>query len=173
MRAVAVLSALAAGALVLGAALRHPLAGALIAGLLCLAAVARARAVRVAPAGEVQVVVTPDGVTVAPPGSQPSSIGWAQLVEVAVVTTSDGPLADDVFLLLRGADGSACLVPSPLAADLLARLVRLPGFDHERFITAMASTSDAGFLCWRGRPGEALVAAEAPPPGARRGPEPR
>ena len=64
-----------------------------------------------------------------------------------------------MFLVLHGADGSSCLVPSPLATELVPWLVRLPGFDHEKFITAMGSTSEAAFVCWTGRAGEALVAA--------------
>jgi len=117
------------------------------------------------PVGESSsVAVTSEGVTVSRPGMPPGRVAWDQLIEVAVVTTSAGPFADDVFLVLRGADAGSCLVPNPLANELVPRLLRLPGFDHEKFITAMGSTSEAAFVCWTGRPGDGKVAAEAPPP---------
>jgi len=118
------------------------------------------------PAKTLSVAVTSQGVTVSRSGSSPGQVGWDQLVEVAVVTTSAGPLEDDVFLVLRGADGSSCLVPNPVAKELVPWLLRLPGFDHEKFIAAMGSTSDAAFVCWTGRPGDARVAGEAPAVGA-------
>jgi hypothetical protein len=114
------------------------------------------------PAEQISVAVTSDGVTVVRPGAAPASVRWSQLVEVAVLTTSAGPLADDVFVMLRGADGSSCLVPNPVATELVRWLVRLPGFEHEKFIAAMGSTSEASFVCWTGRPGDAVVAAQPP-----------
>jgi hypothetical protein len=118
---------------------------------------------RSGPAPEpVSVAVTSQGVTVSRPGRSPGRVGWDQLVEVAVVTTSAGPLEDDVFVVLRGADGGSCLVPNPVAKELVPRLLRLPGFDHEKFITAMGSTSEAAFVCWTGRLGDARAAAEEP-----------
>jgi hypothetical protein len=114
-------------------------------------------------AEQISVAVTSDGVTVVRPAAAPAGVRWSQLVEVAVVTTSAGPLADDAFLVLRGADAHTCLVPNPVATELVRWSVRLPGFDHERFIAAMGSTSEAAFVCWTGRPGEALVAAREPP----------
>jgi hypothetical protein len=118
------------------------------------------------PAGQSpSVAVTSEGVTVRRPGTEPGHVAWNQLIEVAVVTTSAGPLADDVFLVLRGADAGSCLVPNPLANELVPRLLRLPGFDHEKFIAAMGSTSEAAFVCWTGRPGDGKVAAGAPSAG--------
>jgi len=117
-----------------------------------------------APAEAASVAVTSQGVTVSRPGASPAKVGWDQLVEVAVVTTSGGRLEDDVFLVLRGADGGGCLVPNPVAKELVPRLQRLPGFDQEKFIAAMGSTSDAAFVCWTGRLGDAVVAA-GPSPG--------
>jgi hypothetical protein len=113
----------------------------------------------------ISVAVTSQGVTVSRPGASPGQVGWDQLVEVAVVTTSAGPVEDDVFVVLRGADGGSCLVPNPVAKELVPRLLRLPGFDHEKFIAAMGSTSEAAFVCWTGRLGDARVVAELPAPG--------
>jgi hypothetical protein len=95
------------------------------------------------------------------PGGKVEQVAWDDLLEVAVLTTSDGPFADDVFFVLAGRDGMGCVVPqgAPESRQLLERLQRLPGFDNEAFIRAMSSTDDATFVCWRrspqaGRPGE-------------------
>lgn len=163
MRPVVVLDLLAASPLVTETLPGWTWVVAAVAVLLGVAAFSRRRR-RAAPSEQpIAVAVTARGVSVSRPGAGASRVDWSQLVEVLVLTSSDGPLADDVFLLLRGADGSACLVPSPMGGDLVRRLVRLPGFDHERFIGAMGSTTEAGFRCWAGRPGDALAAAEEPP----------
>jgi hypothetical protein len=115
------------------------------------------------PAGETpSVEVTSEGVTVRRPGTTPGHVAWNQLTEVALVTTSAGPSADDVFLVLRGADAGSCVVPNPLANELVPRLLRLPGFDHEKFIAAMGSTSEAAFVCWTGRPGDGNISDGTP-----------
>lgn len=139
----------------------RPLAGGLAGAVVALAAANRWVRVRRTAVPEVSVVLDDAGVTVAPPGATARHVAWGQLVEVSIVTTSDGPLADDVFFLLRGADRSGCVVPGPLSTELLVRLGRLPGFDHRKVIEAMGSTTDAGFVCWRGAPGDALAAAPA------------
>jgi hypothetical protein len=78
-------------------------------------------------------------------------IAWDDLLEVAVVTTSDGPFAEDVFFVLEGTNGTSCVVPQsvPESARLLEVLQRLPGFDNDTFIRAMTSTGDERFICWR------------------------
>ena len=78
-------------------------------------------------------------------------VAWDDLEEVFVLTTGDGPFAEDVFFVLAGRDGSGCVVPqgAPESGERLERLQRLPGFDNEAFIRAMSSTDDARFVCWR------------------------
>ena len=78
-------------------------------------------------------------------------VAWAHLVEVSIMTTDEGPLNEDVYIALAAADGSGCLIPqgAPESQALLERLQKLPGFDNERFIQAMQSTSRARFVCWR------------------------
>jgi hypothetical protein len=75
---------------------------------------------------------------------------WSDLCEVSIVTTEEGPFADDVFWLLVGTTGG-CAVPSNAvgAAALLERLQELPGFDNETVIKAMGSTGNAEFVCWQ------------------------
>jgi hypothetical protein len=59
-----------------------------------------------------------------------------------------------VFFILVGRKGSGCVVPqgAPESSPLLERLQRLPGFDIEVFMRAMASAEDARFVCWRRSP---------------------
>jgi hypothetical protein len=78
------------------------------------------------------------------------AVGWDELTGVDVVTTSDGPFAEDVFLVLSAGDDHGCVVPQAAATDeLVDRLLALEGFDHEAFMTAMSSVTEARFVCWR------------------------
>lgn len=160
---VAVVVVLALAIVGIGALVARRFAGPVLASLFPRAPGTGVRRSGSTPADPLSVAVTPKGVTVSRPGTSTAHVGWDQLVEVAVVTTSAGPLEDDVFLVLRGADGGSCLVPNPVAKELVPWLLRLPGFDHEKFIAAMGSTSEAAFVCWKGRPGDAQVTAEESP----------
>lgn len=80
------------------------------------------------------------------------TISWKDLDKVVILTTDEGPLQEDVFLLLISKDEkSGCAVPqfSNGFDALLGRLQQLPGFDNEMVIKAMGSTSNARFLCWK------------------------
>ena len=81
-------------------------------------------------------------------------MSWADLSEVRVHTTADGPFAEDVFFVLVGREGG-CVVPQGAApAGLLERLQALPGFNNEALIEAMQSTGENDFICWQsGHPG--------------------
>jgi hypothetical protein len=78
-------------------------------------------------------------------------LNWPDLVEVAVVTTADGPFVEDVSFVLTGRDGSGCVIPhsAPEGPALIERLQELPGFDNEALVRAMSSTEDKKFVCWR------------------------
>ncbi len=78
-------------------------------------------------------------------------MNWADLVEVTILTTSTGPLAEDFYFVLAAADGHRMTIPAELpgADQLLARLQKLPGFDNKAFIEASSCTEDRTFLCWR------------------------
>ena len=79
---------------------------------------------------------------------QTEEVAWTALMAVEVMTTADGPGAEDVFFVLRGQPGG-CVVPqSHMPTGLLERLQTLPGFDNEALIRAMASTEEASFVCW-------------------------
>ena len=78
-------------------------------------------------------------------------VRWADLVEVGVMTTDEGPLGEDFWLILIGADAKGCAVPSELPgfAELRDRVFKLPAFDFERWIEACGSTENAKFVCWK------------------------
>ena len=81
------------------------------------------------------------------------SVRWSSLREVFIVTTNEGPWADDVFWVLVDDDGG-CVVPSEAecAQALLARLQQLPGWSDEQVIAAMGSTDNARFDVWKREP---------------------
>jgi hypothetical protein len=83
-------------------------------------------------------------------GDGPLARRAEDLVEVALVTTSDGPFTDDVFVMLSYADGSSDMVPLNGDHALLSRLQQLPGFDNETFIEAMSCTQEGVSVLWRG-----------------------
>jgi hypothetical protein len=72
------------------------------------------------------------------------------VIEVALVTASDGPFTGDVFVELSYADDTSEMVP--LDDDLLRLLQALPGFDNEAVIAAMSHTGDAVSVLWRQSP---------------------
>jgi hypothetical protein len=80
------------------------------------------------------------------------SIRWDELHEIGIVTTDEGPWAEDVFWLFLNADRSkGCAVPN--GADgfpaLLERIQTLPGFNNEAVVQAMGSAENNQFLIWR------------------------
>lgn len=82
-----------------------------------------------------------------------STIRWAELEEVLIVTTDEGPYWADVFWVFRGVNG---FVEFPLGASGEAaaadRATKLPGFDHVQMTKAMRSTDNARFVVWRRPP---------------------
>jgi hypothetical protein len=67
-----------------------------------------------------------------------------------VLTNDEGPLLEDVFFALLGPGGAGFLVPQGADGSqvLVERLLKLPGFDEQRFIEAMGSTTNRKFVCW-------------------------
>src|SRR4051794_5506732 len=117
--------------------------GVLIGGL------ARRALLRANAAPAVPVVIDDNGVTRKLSSHRVERVRWDELIEVAVMTTADGPWADDVFYVL-GAEGHGCVVPESFADEAFVdRLLSLPGFDHDTFVEAMGSTSEATYVCWR------------------------
>ena len=77
---------------------------------------------------------------------------WSDLRAVLVKTTADGPAVDDLFWVLLG-EKTGCVVPSEARGTdkLLERLQKLPGFDNDAAIQAMACNDECEFLCWKWR----------------------
>lgn len=79
------------------------------------------------------------------------ALAWADLTEVMILTTADGPYAEDMFFVLRGKGDTGVLVGQGLASQhkLLGTLQeRLRDLDNEEFIRAMGSTQEARFVIW-------------------------
>jgi hypothetical protein len=85
-------------------------------------------------------------------GGETETVRWDDLQEVGIVTTDEGPTAEDVFWILLGANGR-CAVPGGADGmkELLVQLQQLPGFDNGAVIRAMGSTANARFVCWKRR----------------------
>jgi hypothetical protein len=77
---------------------------------------------------------------------------WDELVRVEILTTDEGPAAEDFFFLLEGRDGSGVAVSNELAVKhgLVAILQRrLAGLDDKAIIEASRSTRARRFLVWQ------------------------
>jgi hypothetical protein len=85
-------------------------------------------------------------------GSINERIRWDDVDEIRIITTEDGPYAEDVFFAIVDGNQKGCLVPHDAAVrfKLLERLQsRFNGLDDEAVIKAMGSTSNANFLIWK------------------------
>ncbi len=91
-----------------------------------------------------------DAISVSDAEGRIEALAWSELDGIYVLTTSGGPIADDVFWVLCS-DRLRLHVPQTAAGeDALARaLSALPGFDHENLIRAMSCSDDHLFTCWR------------------------
>jgi hypothetical protein len=99
-----------------------------------------------------RVEVTDEGVIRYRPDGKRESVEWANLGEVTIMTTDEGPLKDDVFWILTSQDRkSGCLIPQGIQGEsaLLPRLQSLPAFNNQALINASVSTSNQRFLCWK------------------------
>lgn len=96
-----------------------------------------------------RVVFDGERVTMLVRDGDTQTVQWADLIEVGILTTDEGPAADDVMWMLLGTDGQGCAIPSDLEGmeQLLHRLQQLPGFNNDAVIEAMGSTSNAKFVC--------------------------
>lgn len=76
-------------------------------------------------------------------------VRWDALTEVSLVTTSDGPDAEDVFLVCNHSDGPDTVLGLDEVGGVLARMQALPGFDNDAFISAMGAGKDGVAVLWR------------------------
>jgi hypothetical protein len=97
------------------------------------------------------ITVDDDGVRRLLADGTEESVTWANLAEVAIRTTPEGPWKEDVFFLLVRSGGGGCAVPAgdPSADALMSRLQSLPGFDNEAFVEAMTTMDDGLCVVWQ------------------------
>lgn len=99
------------------------------------------------------LIVNDEGVARELGGGRVEAVRWEHLLEIAIVTTDEGPFLEDFFWLLRGDDGTGVCVPQELASahDLLGVLQRRfeDTFDNHAVIRASLCTDNATFTCWR------------------------
>lgn len=86
----------------------------------------------------------------------PVAIAWADIGNIAVLTTDAGPLDVDLFWIVTDRDGRQSLVV-PMGADgehelLQAMQARLTGFDNMAVVEAMSSTTNGIFQIWPAAP---------------------
>lgn len=103
------------------------------------------------PEAQYNALMTEEGVACEHPRRPREFIRWDDIVEITIVTNSEGPFAADVWLLLIGKDGGCSISQGAPGFEslLFDRLGKWPGFDYEKVIAAMACTDDARFVCWR------------------------
>jgi hypothetical protein len=85
-------------------------------------------------------------------------VTWADLTKVRIVTTNEGPWAEDVYFLSEAADGHGCAVAhgAAIRTKLLEELQsRLQGVRDDKVIEAMGCTGNNSFTIWE-KPGQAL-----------------
>lgn len=92
-----------------------------------------------------------EGVRLLRNGLIEQQVRWADLVEVRAITTDDGPLSEDLWLMLIGMGKTGCAVPSEIEGfeALRDRVFKLPRFDFEKWIEACGSADKHTFVCWK------------------------
>jgi hypothetical protein len=80
------------------------------------------------------------------------AVRWEALARVEIVTTDDGPFAEDFFWILADRDGlsGVCIGGADAESVQLLRVLgdRLPGLDHEAVVLACGSCTPARFVVW-------------------------
>jgi len=75
---------------------------------------------------------------------------WDELTEVALETSDDGPVGEDVWWVLTSGDAGVRVPDGATGtAELLVRLQELPGFDNDALIEAMSCVERRTFVLWR------------------------
>ena len=110
--------------------------------------------------------ITDDGILRRLARGDSEYVRWTELREVSIVMTQGVNLSEEFFYVLAGAGTSGVLVGQGLATkhDLLSHLIKLPGFDHSKIASAMASPVNQRFTLWKAAPleGEAQVITQLP-----------
>jgi len=94
--------------------------------------------------------VDAEGVRYRPFRGPEVSVRWAELQEVVIETTNQGPYSEDFFAVLTAPARTLRIPQEVVGFELLLQYLKeLPGFDAEAVIEATASTENAVFRCWK------------------------
>lgn len=79
---------------------------------------------------------------------------WDEIIKISVITTDQGPFADDVFLVLFKEE-KGVLIPSEAEGynEVYERVSKFDDFDFQKYIESMSSTINQEFICWERRKG--------------------
>lgn len=100
---------------------------------------------------KVTVLIDQEGVRVTRMSSKTEEIKWNDIGEISIITTSEGPFMEDVYLCLSSIDGKyGCAVPSMVEGyiEVYDRVSKFEGFNFQKVIEAMSCTTDAKFIVW-------------------------
>jgi hypothetical protein len=94
--------------------------------------------------------VSESEISVQRPDGTVNSFPISKLQEVAIVTNDSGPIGADVWWVLSDSPNTGLTFPGGATGEqeILEFVQKLPGFDNERLIQSMGSTSNARFVCW-------------------------
>lgn len=117
----------------------------LLAALVVLGLITRNRTGKAAP----RITVDAEGIR-RDEGRIHESVRWAELEQIVIVTTDEGPMCDDVFWLFIGPGETGCAIPGSAVGDaVFAALSRLPGVDYDAIIRAQGSAVNESFEVWK------------------------
>lgn len=108
------------------------------------------RKVRQAPEADYEVVVGKEAALMRSPDSAMKMVLWADVSEVLIVTTDEGPWAPDVWLVMVTASDKVGVPQGANGYDALYDAVsKWDGFDYEAVIQAMSCAENAVFPVWK------------------------
>jgi hypothetical protein len=97
-----------------------------------------------------QVLVDVERVSCRRRSGRIDTVRWTELQMVGVETTDAGPFVEDVYFYLEGPEYGFHIPQSAEGTtELVGRFADLPGFDSISFASAMSSTDNARFVCWK------------------------
>ena len=86
------------------------------------------------------------------PDGSIESIEWSELNEIRIITTDEGPWAEDAYWLFIGIDESeGCVIPNGAEgfSKLFDYFEKMPGFNDDIVVKAMGSTNNSSFTVWK------------------------
>jgi len=98
------------------------------------------------------IIVDKNGVRINRLNGKTEEIKWDEIGEVSIITTSDGPFTDDVYLCLHSTDDkTGCAIPSTVNGynEVYDIVSKYEGFDFKTVIEAMSCATDAKFTLWK------------------------